>query len=111
MSSASEKPTNAKLDFTIDEEEDDDPASRPDEENPEWTWEHFQRARPGLDVIAEMLGPEVAESLRRGRPAKVDKKVNQTLRLDPDVLAAYRQSGKGWQARINEVLRAHMPEA
>ena len=89
----------------------EDAASMPDDENPEWTLERVRRARPALEVIAEMLGPEVAESLRRGRPAKVDKKVNQTLRLDPDVLAAYRQSGKGWQARINEVLRAHMPVA
>ena len=89
----------------------EDAASMPDDENPEWTLERVRRARPALEVIAEMLGPEVAESLRRGRPAKVDKKVNQTLRLDPDVLAAYRQSGKGWQARINEVLRAHMPLA
>lgn len=89
----------------------EDAASMPDDENPEWTLERVRRARPALEVIAEMLGPEVAESLRRGRPAKVDKKVNQTLRLDPDVLAAYRQSGKGWQARINEVLRQHMPVA
>ena len=89
----------------------EDAASMPDDENPEWTLERVRRARPALEVIAEMLGPEVAESLRRGRPAKVDKKVNQTLRLDPDVLAAYRQSGKGWQARINDVLRQNMPAA
>jgi hypothetical protein len=45
----------------------------------------------------------------RGRPQKADKKVNQTLRLDPDVLEAFRQEGRGWQARINEILREHMP--
>jgi uncharacterized protein (DUF4415 family) len=45
----------------------------------------------------------------RGRPRKPDKKVNQTLRLDADVLEAYRQEGKGWQTRINEVLRQHKP--
>jgi len=31
------------------------------------------------------------------------------VRLDPDVLDAYRRQGSGWQARINEVLREHMP--
>jgi uncharacterized protein (DUF4415 family) len=36
------------------------------------------------------------------------RKVNQTLRLDPDVLEAYRGEGSGWQARINDLLRAHM---
>ena len=90
----------------------DDPASRPDDENPEWTVEDFARARPALGVVAEVFGPVAAEALRRGRgrPAKPDRKVNQTLRLDPDVLEAYRQEGSGWQTRINEVLRAHMPK-
>lgn len=52
------------------------------------------------------------EPLRRGRgrPPKEGRKVNTTLRIDPDVLDAYRQEGKGWQTRINEVLRRNMPE-
>ncbi len=88
-----------------------DPASEPDEENPEWTSEDFRRARPALEVIAEVFGPEAAASLaRRGRPAKPDRKVNQTLRIDPDVLEAFRQEGKGWQTRINQVLRENMPQ-
>ena len=40
---------------------------------------------------------------------KIDKKVNQTLRLDADVLEAYRREGSGWQTRINQILREHMP--
>ena len=86
-------------------------ASRPDDENPEWTVEDLRQARPALDVIEEVFGAEAAATLRRGRgrPAKPDRKVNQTLRLDPDVLAAYRRQGSGWQTRINEVLREHMP--
>jgi uncharacterized protein (DUF4415 family) len=89
-----------------------DRASRPDDENPEWTREDFAKARPALEVLAEVFGPTAAESIRRGRgrPAKVDKKVNQTLRLDADVLDAYRQEGSGWQTRINQILRQHMPE-
>src|ERR1700678_3428238 len=89
----------------------DDQASRPDEENPEWTRQEMRDARPVLDVIAEVFGPDAAAALRRGRgrPAKPDRKVNQTLRLDPDVLEAYRHLGSGWQTHINEVLRAHMP--
>jgi uncharacterized protein (DUF4415 family) len=41
---------------------------------------------------------------------KEDRKVNQTLRLDADVLEAYRQEGKGWQTRM-ELLRKNMPGA
>ena len=37
-------------------------------------------------------------------------KVNQTLRLDADVVEAYRRQGRGWQTQINAVLRAHMNE-
>ncbi len=85
-------------------------AARPDDDNPEWTREQILKARPALDVIAEKFGPDVAQALRRGgRPAKPDRKVNQTLRLDPDVLEAYRRQGPGWQALMNEVLRRHMP--
>jgi uncharacterized protein (DUF4415 family) len=88
----------------------DDAASRPDEENPEITLEQMRRARPALEWIAEQFGPEAAEALRRGRgrPAKPDRKVNQTLRLDPDVLAWFKRRGPGWQARMNAVLRSFM---
>ena len=89
-----------------------DRASHPDEENPEWTKEDFARARPAADALPEFIGKKATEELvrrSRGRPPKGDKKVNQTLRLDQDVLEAFRQEGSGWQARINEILRAHMP--
>ena len=89
-----------------------DPASRPDDDNPEWTKEDFARARPAAEVLPEFIGKNATQELMRrsrGRPRKADKKLNQTLRLDPDVLEAFRQEGSGWQARINEILRANMP--
>ena len=89
-----------------------DRASRPDDDNPEWTKEDFARARPAAAVLPELIGKNPTQELMRrsrGRPQKADKKVNQTLRLDPDVLEAFRQEGSGWQARINEVLRENMP--
>ncbi len=90
----------------------DNPASRPDDDNPEWTTEDFAKARPAAEVLPELIGEKRTQELvhrSRGRPRKPDKKVNQTLRLDADVLEAYRQEGKGWQTRINEVLRQHKP--
>ena len=91
--------------------QDDDAASRPDKDNPEWTREDFRTARPAIEAIGEIFGAQAAEAIRRrgGRPVKPDRKVNQTLRLDLDVLEAYRQQGPGWQAHMNEVLRQHMP--
>ena len=43
--------------------------------------------------------------LRRGRPPLPDPKQAVKLRLDADVLAAYRKTGAGWQTRINADLR------
>ncbi len=90
-----------------------DRASRPDEDNPEWTKEDFARARPAAEVLPEFIGEKATQELMRrsrGRPRKADRKVNQTLRMDADVLEAYRRAGKGWQTRINEVLRKHVPQ-
>ncbi len=90
----------------------DDRASRPDDDNPEWTKEDFARARPAAEVLPEFIGKNATEELvrrGRGRPKKADRKVNQTLRLDQDVLDAFREEGSGWQARINQVLRENMP--
>ena len=91
---------------------DNDAASRPDSDNPEWMRQEVRDARPALNVIAEVFGSKAAESVKRarGRPEKPGKKVNQTLTLDPDVLEAFRQEGAGWQAGINTVLREHMPK-
>ncbi len=90
----------------------DNRASRPDEDNPEWTAKDFARARPASEVLPGFIGQAATDALLRrgrGRPAKTTRKVNQTLRLDPDVLEAYRREGPGWQALMNDVLRQHMP--
>lgn len=41
---------------------------------------------------------------RRGRPVGSDK-VQKTVRLDKDVVAALQRDGRGWQTRMNEHLR------
>ena len=68
-----------------------DAASRPDNENPEWTREDFKRARPALTAIGEIFGPEASQAVaqRRGRPRKASPKIDRTLRLDADVVEAY----------------------
>jgi len=43
--------------------------------------------------------------IRRGRPPLENPKEAVKLRLDHDVLAAYRNTGRGWQTRINADLR------
>ena len=86
---------------------------RPDKDNPEWTRADMARARPASEVLPALIGAKATDELVRrgkGRPPKEDRKVNQTIRIDPDVLEAYRQEGKGWQTHINDVLRQNMPK-
>jgi uncharacterized protein (DUF4415 family) len=87
-----------------------DVAPKLDDENPEWTRKDFERARQALPLIGEVFGVDAAQAVarRRGRPRKASPKINQTLRLDADVVESYRRHGRGWQTRINAVLRAHM---
>ncbi|WP_427306849.1 BrnA antitoxin family protein [Cupriavidus sp. H39] len=69
----------------------------------------IKEMRPAREALEQVLGKDKAEALakRRGRPAKPasERKVNQTLRIDPDVLAAYKATGSGWQTLMNEALR------
>lgn len=43
--------------------------------------------------------------VQRGRPKAEVTKVSTTIRLDPDVIEAFKAEGAGWQSRINEALR------
>ena len=82
-----------------------------DDENPEWTDETFARARPAREVLGEQLGAEAAAKLlkpRRGRPAKAAPKRPTNIRFSPEVLAHFRTTGKGWQTRMDEVLKRHV---
>jgi uncharacterized protein (DUF4415 family) len=76
-------------------------AADSDRANPEWTAKDFRRSRWLADVKP---GFAEAAAQRRGRPRLEQPKVQVTLRLDADVIEAFRSEGKGWQSRINDVL-------
>ena len=70
-------------------------------ENPEWTEEDFARARPFKEVF-----PEQFEAWkRRGRPPVASPKVHIGFRLAADVVVGIRATGKGYNARVEKVLR------
>lgn len=79
-----------------------------DEDNPEWTAADFQRAQPAALVLPELFGArKAAEMLRpkRGRPVSANPKAHVNLRLDAEVVDAFRASGDGWQTRLNAALK------
>jgi uncharacterized protein (DUF4415 family) len=66
------------------------------------------RIRIGDRILREADGTFT----RRGRPPKGARaKVQQSLRLSPEVLEHFRAGGPGWQARIDEVLRGYVAGA
>ena len=61
--------------------------------------------------FAAVHTPQQIAARRRGRPTgsvQVSTKEPVKIRLDPDVLAALRATGDGWQTRINSTLRASL---
>jgi uncharacterized protein (DUF4415 family) len=88
---------NAKLPKSAPEWADSDDAR-------EWTDDQFSRAEYAIggEVVREAQG---TLTRRPGRPKLTSPKQQISVRLDPDVLAALRASGPGWQARMNQVLR------
>ena len=70
---------------------------------PEWTAETFERA--AIHHGDTVIRPASGTLTRRGRPKSEDPKLQVTLRLDRDVVEHFRESGPGWQSRINEALR------
>jgi len=86
-------------------------ASSPDAENPEWTPEEIRGARP----LMEVLPKATVEAVRRYRgqrgPQKSPTKELISLRVDREVVAAYRATGPGWQQRAGEALRLYAGKA
>jgi uncharacterized protein (DUF4415 family) len=77
------------------------------DDNPEWGEAEFALARAASEVLPELYGQERAtEILRpRGRPKLENPKLPIKLRIDPDVVDAYKAQGEGWQTRMNAALR------
>jgi uncharacterized protein (DUF4415 family) len=46
-----------------------------------------------------------AAAVRSGRPRSPNAKVSTTIRLDQEVIEAFRSDGPGWQSRINAALK------
>ena len=73
-----------------------------DDDNPEWTDADFARTRP----FSEMF-PEQARSLKNqgGRPKLERPKIHVGFRLAADVVEGIKATGRGYNARVEQVLR------
>ena len=46
--------------------------------------------------------------VRTRGPQKAPTKVQTAIRFDADVLAALKATGRGWQTRVNDAMRAYV---
>jgi len=47
------------------------------------------------------------QAVRKGRPKSETTKQAISIRLSADVLAYFRKQGKGWQTRMDDVLKEY----
>jgi|RifCSP16_1_1023843.scaffolds.fasta_scaffold117957_2 uncharacterized protein (DUF4415 family) len=52
--------------------------------------------------------PELDEEFFRNAEIRLPEKQPVTIRLDADVLSWFKKQGKGYQTRINKLLRSYM---
>jgi uncharacterized protein (DUF4415 family) len=78
--------------------------ARDDDDLPDWTDEQLDRAQfsIGGNVIRQVTGT-LTKAGRSAQSAVAKRQL--TLRIDPDVIARFREGGPGWQGRMNAALR------
>ena len=75
---------------------------------PEATDAWFAKARPAAEVLGGLMGEASAREMltpKRGRPALATPKAHVNIRLDADIVGAFKNTGAGWQTRLNAALR------
>lgn len=79
--------------------EEDEPVEWPDE-----VWDRAQ-----ISIGGKVVRPATGTLTKRGRPPVGEEPKQQvTLRLAPSVVRHFRETGSGWQTRMNEVLEHHV---
>jgi uncharacterized protein (DUF4415 family) len=81
-----------------------------DPDNPEWDEEAFANAKPASEVLPPEIYAALVAKRPRGRPKASETKVFTAIRLDVDLLEAFKSTGKGWQTRMNAALRMYLHE-
>lgn len=72
-------------------------AIKSDRDTRELTEKDFAQIRQFTDVVRA-----------RGRPKSTVRKEPVTVRLDPEIVEFFRESGRGWQTRMNEALAEYV---
>ena len=71
----------------------------------ELTAEDLAQFKPAEEVLPKNL---MSKLKKAGRPISSNPKISTTIRLDAEVITYFKATGKGWQTRMNEVLRKYV---
>lgn len=79
-----------------------------DDDNPEWTASDVKNAVP-FSALPDTLQTTLSGLKIRGKQ-QLPTKISTTVRFDPEVIQAFRATGKGWQTRMNDALKQWLKE-
>jgi uncharacterized protein (DUF4415 family) len=84
-----------------------------DDDNPEWTKADFAAATkfPRGVRLKDLKPGELERLVRKRGPQKTPTKIPVSIRLSPEVVKHFKAKGRGWQSRIDEVLRKIVKKA
>lgn len=85
----------------------DQQAKTIDPDNPPLTQDELSQMRPASEVLPHLVREYKRSRGERG-PQREPVKERVTIRLDADVVKHFRATGKGWQTRLNEALKAQI---
>ena len=77
-------------------------------DSPELTDEELAQAKPMKEALPE-LHAAITDAIRKRGPVRTKAAVS--IRLDIDLVQKLRDSGPGWQSRVNDILRRHMDKS
>jgi len=75
---------------------------------PELTDDFFENATPMIGdrvVTKKEFAMAAEEAIRNSKPTRITPQQSLTMLVDADIVAVFKATGDGWQARMNEALR------
>ena len=79
-----------------------------DADSPELDEAWFKSTQPASELLPGLVGAGAAAVMlkpRRGRPVLDTPKQHVNIRLDADIVLAFKSRGSGWQTKVNSALR------
>lgn len=74
------------------------------DENPEWTKDDFAKAKPASKVHGKDAAAALVRPVGRPKLPRAERKQQVNMRFTPELLEGLRNTGPGWQTRVEEVL-------